>query len=398
MMKASDAKEYEKAAVFRDKISAVQTVFDKQKVISTSLEDQDVIACCKGGDVVVAQVLIIRGGKMIGEKSFKMKCHNDVEDNEILLSFLKQYYLGELSPPREILLPLDVEDQELLVDWLSEKKGLKVLIEVPMRGKKKNLVEMAKQNARIAAKNEIESEDTLARMLEELQTSLNLKSFPESIEGFDISNIFGDHAVGSMVAFSSGKSDKERYRRFRIREVNGINDYAMLREVLIRRYGRLLEDEQPLPDLILIDGGKGHLNTGLKVLKNLGLEDKIDIACIAKGQNRNNLKTDEVYLSGEKVPILFRENSPARFLIQRIRDEAHRFAISYHRKLRKKSALTSPLDGVSGIGKVRRLALLKKFGSLEGIRAASLTELQTIPGITHSIAKKIQEAIQVERN
>tara|TARA_B100000686_G_C16805020_1_gene989290 strand:- start:3448 stop:5277 length:1830 start_codon:yes stop_codon:yes gene_type:complete len=394
MRAASDNQEYEKAGVFRDKIAAVQTVFDKQKVISNSLKNQDVIAFNVDVGLVAVKVLIIREGKMVGEKTFKMKCQNGVDHGEILSSFLKQHYLIEPSLPSEILLPSDVDDRELLADWLSERKGGRVSIEVPVRGKKRCLVAMAKENARLTAINELENRNSRVQMLEELQNVLSLKSLPESIEGFDISNIFGEHAVGSMVTFSGGKEDKDNYRRFKIKNVKGIDDYAMLYQVLIRRYSRLLEKSQTLPNLILVDGGKGHLNTSMKALKYLHLDDKVDLVCIAKGKKRNDLRTDEVYLPTKKKSVLFNENSQARFLLQRIRDESHRFAISYHRKIRSKRALVSPLDKVHGIGKARRLTLLKKFGSLEGIRKATLEDLQLIPGITASMAIKIMTALQ----
>ncbi len=398
MLNASDHQEYEKATVYRDKIGAVETVFDKQRVVSTLSEDQDIIACCADGGIAAVQMLLIRNGKMIGEKSFRMKNPGEMEDKEILSSFLKQYYLDENTLPQQILLPCPIEDQALLTDCLSEKKGSRVTLEVPVRGKKRKLVSMAEDNARLGAKNEIESEDNRALMLEELQDGLTLKSLPESIEGFDISNNFGDHSVGSMVAFLGGQADKSKYRRFKIRDVKGIDDYAMLREVLVRRYSGLLEKGETLPDLVLIDGGKGHLNVGYRVLKDLSLEDKIDVACIAKGKNRNDLRTDEVFITGGKAPILFRQNSPARFLLQRIRDEAHRFAITYHRKLRGKSGVTSPLENIPGIGKKRRLALLRKFGGLQGIRNASLEDLQTLPGITPSLARKIANAVGIKNS
>ncbi len=393
---ASEATEYEKAAVYRDKIAAVKTIFDKQKVVSTSQENHDAIAYYREGDCALVQVLIIREGKLIGEKNVRLKSQSEFEDNEILTSFLKQYYADEPILPREILLPHPVEDQSLLSDWLSEKKSSRVILESPTIGKKRNLVVMAASNAKLALKNELDDDNSRVLMLEELQTQLSLKSLPQIIESFDISNISGTYAVGSMVCFNEGKADKANYRRFKIKEVEGIDDYAMLREVLIRRYGRLIAEEKPFPDLILIDGGKGHLNAGLQVLRDLSLEDKVDLACIAKGKNRNDLRTDEVFSPQKKQSIFFKEHSPARLLLQRVRDESHRFAITYHRKLRGTKTLTSPLESISGIGKKRRLALLKKFGSLENIRNASPDELVQLPGITKSLAKNILEAVQIK--
>jgi excinuclease ABC subunit C len=390
MDSASKEMRYEEAAIFRDKIQAVQTVLDKQKIISTSLEDQDVIAYCSEKDQAMAQVLIIRAGKMLSEKIFKLKSQNEMEEDETLSSFLKQYYAEEMVLPAEILLPHPVEDSGLIADWLSEKKGTRVRLEIPVMGKKRELVLMAEENARFAMRMESDKGDVGTRSLEELQTALGLKHFPEVIEGFDLSNISGSHAVGSMVVFENGLAENSKYRRYKIATVKGIDDYAMLREVMTRRYRRLLEEERPLPNLVLIDGGKGHLNSGREVFEALGLLDRVDLACIAKGKYRNNLKTDEVYLLHKKDPVLFKENSPSRFLMQRIRDEAHRFAITYHRRLRGKEALSSPLENISGIGKKRRLLLLKQFGSLENIRNASVEELTLLPGITRSLAEKLR--------
>jgi excinuclease ABC subunit C len=387
---ASKEMRYEEAAIFRDKIQAVQTVLDKQKIISTSLQDQDVIAYCSEKDQAMAQVLIIRAGKMLSEKIFKLKSQNQMEEDETLSSFIKQYYAEEVILPAEILLPHPVDDSDLIADWLSDKKGSRVKLETPVIGKKRDLVLMAEENARFAMRMESDKGDVGTRSLEELQLALGLKHFPEVIEGFDLSNISGEHAVGSMVVFENGLAEKSKYRRYKIATVKGIDDYAMLREVMTRRYRRLLDEEKPLPNLVLIDGGKGHLNSGREVFEALQLTDRVDLACIAKGKFRNNLETDEVYLLQKKDPILFKENSPSRFLMQRIRDEAHRFAISYHRRLRSKEALTSPLENISGIGKKRRLLLLKQFGSLENIRNASVEELIALPGITQSLAEKLR--------
>ena len=392
MEAASVETRYEEAAVFRDKISAVQTVIDKQKIISTSLEDQDVVAYCSEKDQAMVQVLIIRSGKMLGEKIFKLKSRKEMEEDETLSSFLKQYYADESILPAEVLLPHPIEDADLIASWLSEKKGMCVRIEVPVIGKKRELIRMAEENASFAMRMESDKGEVGTRSLEELQTALNLKHFPEVIEGFDLSNISGSHAVGSMVVFEHALAEKSKYRRYKISTVKGIDDYAMLREVMTRRYSRLLKENAPLPNLILIDGGKGHLNAGHDVLQALNLMDRLDLVCIAKGKFRNNLVTDEVYLPQQKKPVLFHENSPSRFLMQRIRDEAHRFAISYHRKLRGKKTLESPLELIPGIGKKRRLMLLKKFGSLENIQKASLEELVILPGITQLLAERILSA------
>ncbi len=379
--------------MLRDKIAAVKTVLDKQKIVSTTFEDQDIVGYCMEGGQAMVQVLAIRSGKMVGEKIFKMKSQNEMEDNETLSSFLKQYYAGEPMLPKEILLPHGIEDGDLIAAWLSGKKKSRVQLEVPARGKKRELVKMAEENARFAMRTELDKGETATRMLEELRAALELKNYPETIEGFDISNISGDHAVGSVVVFKSGQADKSSYRRYKIKRVEGIDDYAMMREVMQRRYQRLLDEGKPLPSCVLIDGGRGHLNTAAAVLEELGLTGKVDLACIAKGKFRNNLDTDEVLLTRTKTPILFKENSPSRFLLQRIRDEAHRFAITYHRKLRGKNTLDSPLEAIPGIGKKRRVLLLKQFGSLENIRAASVADLTAVPGITPALAETILQKV-----
>ncbi|PIQ97876.1 MAG: excinuclease ABC subunit C [Nitrospinae bacterium CG11_big_fil_rev_8_21_14_0_20_56_8] len=390
MRKASEDLRYEEAAALRDKIAAVRTVLDKQKIISTSMEDQDVIGYCQERGTAMVQVLVVRGGKMVGEKIFRMKSQNDMESEETLASFLKQYYAGEVILPAEILLPHPLEDSEVIAAWLSAKRGNRVRVEVPARGKKRNLVTMAEENARFAMRTEMDQGDVATRMLEELQETLQLRNFPGVIEGFDISNISGENAVGSMVYFHNGVPDKAKYRKYKVGGVKGIDDYAMLREVLGRRYHRLLREGAELPGLVLVDGGRGHLNTAMKILEEVGVAGRVDVACIAKGPHRNKAETDEVYLPGHKDPVLFRENSPSRFLLQRIRDESHRFAIGFHRQLRQKNTLRSPLESIRGIGKKRRVQLLKKFGSLDNIRKAPLEELQSIPGITPELAKELK--------
>ncbi|MEE9259079.1 MAG: excinuclease ABC subunit UvrC [Nitrospinaceae bacterium] len=394
MEHASAEMRYEEAAAFRDKIAAVKTVMGKQKIISTSLEDQDVVGYCREKGNAMVQVLVIRSGKMIGEKIYKMKSLNEMEENETLSSFLKQYYADEVLLPSEILLPHTVEDEGLISKWLSKKKGSRVRIDVPCRGKKRDLIRMAEENARFAMRTEADKGEVATRMLEELQEVLQLKNFPEVIEGFDISNISGVHSVGSMVYFKNGQAEKSKYRKFKIAQVEGIDDYAMLREVMLRRYRRLLREGSVFPSLLLVDGGRGHLNTAYKVLQEVGLADKVDLACIAKGKWRNNIDTDEVHLVHRKGTVLFKENSPSRYLLQRIRDEAHRFAITFHRKLRGKKSLASPLESIPGIGKKRRLLLLKHFGSLDQIRTASRKELESVPGITEDLARTINTRLK----
>jgi excinuclease ABC subunit C len=389
MNSASNKLNYEEAGIYRDKIQAIKNVLGKQKIISTSLEDQDILGYCRENTQVMFQVLIIRSGKMVGEKIYKIKSLVDADNNEILSAFLKQHYIDQILLPKEILIPHSVDDVLLISDWLSKKNKIRIRIEVPLRGKKKDLVSMAEENANFALRAELRKDELSLRSLEELQETLRLKYFPEIIEGFDISNISGKYAVGSVVVFKNGIAENSQYRKYKIANVKGIDDYAMLREVISRRYGRLLKEKKKIPNLILIDGGLGHLSTAEKIIQDLGLLEKVDLACIAKGKFRNAIETDEVLRPGRKHPIYFKENSPSRFLLQRIRDESHRFAITYHRKLRDKSSLSSPLESISGVGKKRRLLLLKSFGSLDAIRKASIVQLHALPGITENLAKEI---------
>ncbi|MCH7543396.1 MAG: excinuclease ABC subunit UvrC, partial [Proteobacteria bacterium] len=393
MKTASAEQRYEEAAVYRDKISAVKTVLDKQKIVSTSLVNQDVIACCQEPGLAMVQVLIIRSGKMIAEKIFKMKNLNDEDERATLSAFLKQYYADEPILPEEILLQYPVEDVDLIQDWLSEKRKSRVRIEVPSKGRKRELVAMADQNARFALRNEVDQGDVATRSLEELQESLGLKNFPAVIEGFDISNTFGTNAVGSMVVFQNGRVETKLHRRYKIRQVAGIDDYAMLTEVMLRRYARLLDEGKPLPDLILIDGGKGHLNAALSVFADLGIDD-IAVAAIAKGADRNAGK-ERFYMAGRQA---FRlpPRDPVLYFLERLRDEAHRFAIGGHRAKRAKATGTSVLDEIRGIGAKRKRALLHHFGSARGVAEAGLADLEIVAGINKTVAKKIYDHFHSE--
>jgi len=398
MESASNQLRYEEAGVYRDKILAIKKILGKQKVISTSLKDQDILGYCRERELSIFQVLIVRNGKMVGEKIFKVKSLDDADDNETLSSFLKQYYAGEMILPKEILLPHSIDDSSLISGWLSQKKDGRVCLEIPLRGKKRDLIRMAEENANFALRTELDKGELGLRSLEELKETLGLKCFPEVIEGIDISNISGKYAVGSVVVFKNAVAENSEYRRYKIAGVKGIDDYAMLREVIERRCSRLLREKKPLPNLILIDGGRGHLSVAEKIILELDIYKKVDLVCIAKGKFRNVVETDSVFLSGKKEEIFFQENSPSRFLLQRIRDESHRFAISYHRKLRDKSTLASPLESIPGIGKKRRLLLLKHFGSLDGIRGASHSQLGSLPGITENLAQKILTTLRLEKS
>ncbi len=392
MKEASENMRYEEAARIRDQIAAVKSVIEKQRIISTSLEDQDILALHREGDRATLQILFVRGGKMIGDKGFNLRGIEGIEAKEILSSFIKQYYGRDVFIPKEILIMEDIEDLPLLEKWLSEKKGVKVSIFVPKRGKKRDLVIMAAKNAMYSFSIAFDSKRSEDSILEGLKRSLNLSNIPRRIEAFDISNISGTTPVGSMVSFLDGKANKEGYRRFRIRDIEGADDCGMMAEVIRRRYSRLSEKGETMPDLIILDGGKGQLNTGLRVLRELKVKD-IDVIGIAKGEDRRDPKTDVIYQPSLKEPILLPLNSHERHLLQRIRDEAHRFAITYHRRLRDTDSLHSIIEDVSGIGKKRMHTLLTHFGSLKSLREASVEEIMRVSHINVKIAKEIKRRI-----
>jgi excinuclease ABC subunit C len=312
-----------------------------------------------------------------------------IENDELISSFIKQYYADEPLLPQQILLSMDIEEREIISQWLSAKKKNKVLIQVPEKGRKKNLVEMAEENARFAFRKEEHGR----AILEELKKLLELHTIPERIEAFDISNISGSMAVGASVLFLNGEPFKKGYRRFKIREIMGVDDYAMISQIVLRHYARLLDEKKELPHLVIIDGGKGHLNAAAKVLKDLNLLKKIDVIAISKGRKRNKLETDEIYTLRHKEPVALPVDSPVKFLIQRIRDEAHRFAVTYHRKLRKKGGLISILDDIAGIGGKRKKQLIKHFGGVTKIKEASVNEIKEVPYITEKIAREIKAKI-----
>ncbi len=389
MLQASEELRFEEAAKLRNQIHAVKNVINKQKIISTNLKNQDIIAFYREGDASNMQTLLVRNGKMSGEKNYNLKNLNGIDNDEILSSFIKQYYANEPSIPEEILLPIDIAEKNIISLWLSGKKNSKVSIQVPEKGGKKRLVKMAEENARFAFRKEESSQ----ALLEDLKEILSLQNIPERIEAFDISNISGSMAAGASVLFFQGEPRKKGYRHFKIRGIEGSDDYRMMSQVILRHYGRLLDEKKDLPQLIVIDGGKGHLRAASKALGDLDLLGKVDIIAIAKGKERNNILTDEIYSKKFKDPISFPVDSPVKFLLQRIRNEAHRFAIAYHRKLRKKGGLSSILDNIAGIGEKRKKSLIKHFGGVAGLKEASVEEINKAPFISEKIAQIIKAKI-----
>ncbi len=401
MQEKADALEFEAAAKIRDQIQAVEKTVEKQRMVSHWGGDQDIFGLYREGGFIEAQVLFVRQGKLTGNQAYSLE---DLEfaDDEIIESLLTQFYQGDRFVPDEILLPVEIEDREVREEYLSERRGKKVSLVCPQRGDKRQLVEMAAQNARQSYAERHDQEKEREKMLLELKERLRLSHYPQRIECYDISNIHGSHAVGSLVTFFNGEPDKNRYRHYRIRTVSaeaGGDDFAMMYEVLKRRFSRGVQ-EGDLPDLVVVDGGKGQLGMALSALRELGVRE-VDVAALAKMRVERSARSAEiqrteerVFLPGQSNPIILRRNSNALFLLQRVRDEAHRFAITHHKRLRAKQTLYSILDGIPGIGGARKRALLRAFGSVKRIEEASLDELLKVPMINEKIAQEILQSLK----
>jgi excinuclease ABC subunit C len=393
MMTSSEELNFEEAARIRDQIAAVEQTLEKQKTVSQAPNDQDVVAFHRQGNAWEFQILFFRRGLLVGNKSFHFSRLN-LPEEEALSAFLRQYYAEEPSIPHEVLLPLPVEDEPLLEEWLSEKRGGKVEVHAPQRGEKKSLVEMARKNAEHAFQKKVSETETLALILQELKEKLRLKTLPRRVECFDISNLFGTLAVGSMASFFEGLPDRSRYRHFKVQAPSFPDDYAMMYEVLKRRYGKW-EADQGKPDLLIVDGGKGQLNVALAVLAEVGLQDTLSAIGLAKDKGPSPKKiaektADKIYLPNVKDPILLGHSASLRYL-QRIRDEAHRFAVTYHKKLRGKHGLRTVLDEIFGIGGVKKRALLREFGTLQAIQKAPPEKLEQVESLTRKDAQNVFE-------
>lgn len=387
MNKASEELRYEDAAHYRDQIELLKRHLGVDLHISSSLMDKDIVGFYRDAQFVEFVVLFSRGGAIIDMVEYPFN-NATWEDEEIVREFIGQLYGGERFIPQEITIPLRFEGVEALREWLSEKRGKKIRITVPKRGANLKLLEIACRNAEESFRRRSTEKQKELSLLQRVKDSLSLSKIPFSIECFDISNIQGNIAVASMVRFEDGKPAKSRYRRYRIKTVFGANDYAMIYEVLQRRLKRTEEEDWELPELILIDGGKGQLNIVHQVLSELGFLDKVKLASIAKGREEGEI--DKIYIPGRKDPVPLTKNSQELLFLMRIRDEAHRFAITYHKKLRAKKAFESQLDLIKGIGKRRREILLRHFGSISGIREASIEEISSIPGMNRRIAQEIK--------
>jgi excinuclease ABC subunit C len=388
MERAAEELRFEEAARLRDQIVKVERALERQRITSaTDLSDQDVIALARAGDASDVQILFIRGGMLIGRKDFYLEGTQGAEDAELIGSFLQQFYNREVVVPKEIVVPALPEEPETIERWLSEKREGAVRLVSPSRGRDSQLLRLAYENAEMALKNHLQEKEEGNGTLLALKGLLNLSKLPQRIEAFDISNIMGNQAVGSMVVFEGGEPKKSDYRHFKIRTIEGANDFGMMAEVLFRRYENLKEDGEPLPDLILVDGGKGQLSAAGEALERLGLGE-IDRVGLAKARGE---KWERIFFVDRSEELPLPPASAATHLLQRVRDEAHRFAVTYHRKLRGKAMVFSTLEEIDGVGKTRRKQLLKHFGTLEKIQGATLEALEAAPGINKKTARAIYE-------
>jgi len=384
---------FEKAARIRDQIEHIEHVIEKQKIVSSDFVDQDVAGLHRQDHTIILYLLFVRGGKILGGKGFTFPS-TGIPDEELLSSFLHQYYHEGKFIPDQILMPGAIPEIDLLEQWLTDLKGKRVQVLTPVKGDKKRLLSMASENAEKFLLAETELEKDRERLLDSLKDKLHLKNIPRRIEAFDISNIQGVYAVGSMVSFEDGEPNKERYRHFKIKTIEGADDYGMMYEVLLRRYRKAL-DENDLPDLVLLDGGRGQLNVAQEVFKELHIRD-VDLISLAKERTLEGSSSPRIRKTQEKVfhpqlkePFVLGRHSSLLHFLDRIRDEAHRFAITFHKKLRGKETIKSALEGIPGIGKVREKELLRFFGSVEKIREATVEELRGAPKMNQKSAQGV---------
>ena len=406
MLQAAEELRFERAATLRDKLQAIEKIVERQKVVfSSDFLDSDVVAMARANGDACVQVFFIRGGKLIGREYFLLEGAEDTPDSSVMAEFLKQFYDQTQTVPAQLLLPHEVEEAKIIEQWLTSRRNEVVQILVPREGQQQALIQMAAENASdtlTALKAQWEADThRQEQALAELQAALHLPGVPNRIECYDISNTQGTAAVGSMVVFEQGVPRKAHYRHFNIRSVEGPDDFASMEEVLTRRFNRWQTAQEVaaspgkkpdpafalLPDLLLVDGGKGQLSRAVNVLEKFGLTERLPVAGLAK-------QNEELFIPARPAPLLLPRQSQGLYLVQRIRDEAHRFAITNHRKQRTKQGMASRLDSVPGIGPARRNALLKRFGSIDDILAASLEELTAIPGITPKLAEAIKAHLE----
>ncbi len=396
MMQASENLEFEKAIEYRELISSVKAISEKQKITNTSEEDRDVIALVKEGEDAIVQVFFIRNGKLIGRDHFYLKVAEGDERKDILSSFIKQFYAGTPYIPAELMIQLEIDEVQVIEEWLSQKRGRRVHVKVPKKGEKEQLVDLARRNAQMVLLKDRErikrEEGRTIGAVKEIEKLLNIENIVR-MEAFDISNTNGFASVGSMVVYEKGKPKRNDYRKFKIKGVQGANDYASMEEVLTRRFqhgldelaeGKEMGSFQVFPDLILMDGGKGQVNVALEVLEKLRLN--IPVCGMVKDDHH---RTRGLYYNNEEIPI--DKDSEAFKLITRIQDEAHRFAIEFHRKLRSQGQVHSILDDIPGIGPTRRKALMKAFATIEEIKEAEIEDLKKIPSMDEKAARSVYQ-------
>lgn len=395
---ASESLQFERAAMIRDQLKSIERTVERQMISTTREEDADIFGLHIDKDQACVQVFFVRGTHMIGRDNFVLEGASDEIPPTVLSNFLLQYYEGAQYIPRLVCVPGDVEDRETLEELLTEKRGSRVEIRVPERGEKRRLVDLANDNAREALDmlrvKWMADASRTEQALEQLQEELSLPTIPHRIECYDNSNIQGTSAVSSMVVFENGKPAASQYRRFKVKTVEGADDFATMQEVLRRRFKRAAVEQDAesadearwaLPDLVIIDGGKGQLSAARQVMQELGVH-AIPTVGLAK-------RFEELFIPDEGDPIVLPRGSEALFLVQRIRDEAHRFAITYHRQVRGKTAIKSALDTIPGIGPKRKKALLRKFGSVKGIREADVEEIAATVGFTRALAERVKEGV-----
>ena len=398
MKKSSERLEFEKSAQYRDQIQAMRRIFERQMVLEVQGKDQDVFNLFREADATGVQVLFIRNGRLLGTDFFFFEDSSEASDDNLLGQVLHRIYMPEGSiVPREILLPFEYSDRKMLEDALNKKSRHRVHVGCPRKGRKKELVSMAYSNAKVNLSEKriryVKNKD----ILKHVKYEIKLDRLPEVVEAFDISHLSGTMTVASMVCWKNNSPSNRDYRKFKIRSISGSDDFAGMKEVLTRRYSRTLSEGGALPDMILIDGGKGQINIAAKVLEELGILNKVDLIGLAKGRSERksgrsrgkNIDYEYVVKPNQKNEIRMRRNSDVLYFLQNIRDESHRFAIEFQRKLKRKHTLHSKIDDVPGIGPKRRRLLLKHFGSLTGLKQASTEEILQVPGIPEKLAVKI---------